>query len=52
MAQANIEQLEMLNPRNRRAGSVGDTVANLNFPELATEDIPPAGKMCLENSYH
>ena len=47
MAQANIEQAGRLNPRNRRAGGVGDTVANLNFPELDTEDIPPAGKNVL-----
>ena len=47
MAQANITQAGRLNPRNRRAGGVGDTVANLNFPELSTENIPPAGRNVL-----
>ena len=47
MAQANIVQAGRLNPRNRNAGGVGDTVASLNFPELATEGIPTVGKNVL-----
>ena len=47
MDQANIAQAGRLNPRNRRAGGLGDNVANLHFPELATDDIPPAGKNVL-----
>ena len=47
MAQADIPEAGRLNPRNRRAGGVGDTVENLHFPVLATENIPPAGKNVL-----
>ena len=32
MDQANVAQAGRLNPRNRRAGGVGDTVATLHFP--------------------
>ena len=45
MAQANIPRAGRLNPRMRRAGGVGDTVVNLGFPELATDDISAAGKI-------
>ena len=47
MDQANVAQAGRLNPRNRRAGGVGDTVATLHFPVLSTESIPPAGKNVL-----
>ena len=47
MDQANIAQAGRLNPRNRRAGGVGDTVTNLGFPVLATDEIPRAGKNVL-----
>jgi len=45
MAQAAIPRAGRLNPTNRRAGGVGDTVAGLGFPELATDDISDAGKI-------
>ena len=47
MDQASIAQAGRLNPRTRRPGSVGDTVTNLGFPVLATDDIPRAGKNVL-----
>ena len=33
MAQADIPRAGRLNPRNRNNGGVGDTVANLGFPD-------------------
>ena len=40
MAQADIPRAGRLNPRNRAAGGVGETVASLGFPELSAEGLP------------
>ena len=47
MAQVNISGAGRLNPRERRAGGVGDTLENLGFPVLNQENIPAAGRNVL-----
>ena len=47
MAQSNIPSAGRLNPRSRKNGGVGDTLATLHFPELPSEGIPTAGKNIL-----
>ena len=47
MAQADITGAGRLNPRNRRAGGVGDTLENLGFPGLISANVPPAGRNIL-----
>ena len=48
MAQPNIARAGRLNPRNRGAGGVGDTVAGLGFPNLETAGISPSGKLIIK----
>ena len=47
MAQVDISGAGRLNPRNRRAGGVGDTLENLGFPKINLENVPPAGRNVL-----
>ena len=47
MAQVNIPEAGRLNPRQRQAGGVSDTLVSLGFPVLDTADIPIAGKNVL-----
>ena len=47
MAQVNISGAGRLNPRNRAAGGVGDTLQNLGFPEIDIANVPPAGRNVL-----
>ena len=49
MAQVDIPRVGRLNPRTRRANGVGDTVENLEFPELDTAGISPIGKKFSKN---
>jgi len=50
MAQPNIPRAGRLNPRNRRAGGIGETVEDLLFPDLATEGISPSGKLIIKKT--
>ena len=47
MDQPDILRAGRLNPRNRRAGGIGETVADLHFPDLATVGISPSGKLII-----
>ena len=47
MAHINILGAGRLNPRNRRAGGIGDTLETLGFPNLSLENVPPAGRNVL-----
>ena len=47
MAQTDIVSAGRLNPRNRRANGVGDTLASLRFPAFNLDDIPATGKNVL-----
>ena len=47
MDQPEILRAGRLNPRIRRAGGAGDTVADLGFPDLETAGISPSGKLII-----
>ena len=47
MAQVNISGAGRLNPRNRAAGGIGDTLQSLGFPDINVANVPPAGRNVL-----
>ena len=48
MAQVDIPRAGRLNPKTRGANGEGDTMENLEFPELDTTGISPIGKISVK----